>query len=236
MTLGAEPKKVVILVALLVVAAAAYWWSSREDTPAGAAQAPAGSPGAAAAPAAQPAGRAPAPAKPKPRQSSNMRTLAEFKPTLKVPEGLDLTTVEPTLKLQALAKVREASVIGGSRSLFDFSAVAPAKPANIPPVKPIKPAPLEYGPRKPEPEPARVEPPKPPPPPITLKFYGFQTPRPGVKKAFFLDGDEILMGSEGDVLKKRYKIVRIGVNSVVVEDTEHQNQQTLRLEQESTSG
>jgi hypothetical protein len=232
MTLGAEPKKLAILLALLVVAVAAYWWSSQDETRAPAAQAPLGSPSAAAAPAARPV----AAAKPRPRQASNVRTLAEFKPTLKVPEGVDLTTVEPTLKLQALAKVREAPLAGGSRSLFDFSSAPAPKPADIPAVKPIKPAPLEYGPKKPEPEPAKVEPPKPPPPPITLKFYGFQTPRPGIKKAFFLDGEEILMGSEGEILKKRYKIVRIGVNSVVVEDTQHQNQQTLRLEQESTSG
>jgi hypothetical protein len=38
------------------------------------------------------------------------------------------------------------------------------------------------------------------------------------------------MAAEGDLVQKRYKIVRIGVNSAVVEDTEHKHQQTLPLE------
>jgi hypothetical protein len=54
------------------------------------------------------------------------------------------------------------------------------------------------------------------------------------KRAFFLDGEDIVIASEGDVIKKRYKIVRIGVNSAVVEDTQFKsnNQQTLPLEAE----
>ena len=43
-----------------------------------------------------------------------------------------------------------------------------------------------------------------------------------------------VIAGEGDTIKKRYKIVRIGVNSAVVEDTEFKggNQQTLPLEAE----
>jgi len=43
-----------------------------------------------------------------------------------------------------------------------------------------------------------------------------------------------VIAAEGDTIKKRYKIVRIGVNSAVVEDTEfkNNNQQTLPLEAE----
>ena len=54
------------------------------------------------------------------------------------------------------------------------------------------------------------------------------------KRAFFLDGEDIIIAGEGDLIKKRYKIVRIGVNSAVVEDTEFKsnNQQTLPLEAE----
>jgi hypothetical protein len=57
----------------------------------------------------------------------------------------------------------------------------------------------------------------------------------GDKRAFFLDGEDIVIAGEGDMIKKRYKIVRIGVNSAVVEDTEfkgNNNQQTLPLEAE----
>ncbi len=85
----------------------------------------------------------------------------------------------------------------------------------------------------PPPEVAKAEPPKPPPPPIPLKFYGFVNPlKAGTKRAFFLEGDEIHVAAEGDIIKKRYKVVRIGVNSAVVEDTQFQHQQTLPLEEQ----
>jgi hypothetical protein len=42
--------------------------------------------------------------------------------------------------------------------------------------------------------------------------------------------------SEGDTIKTRYKIIRIGVNSAVVEDTQHKHQQTLQLEEPPISG
>jgi hypothetical protein len=78
-----------------------------------------------------------------------------------------------------------------------------------------------------------VPPPPPPPPPIPLKFYGYITPSSaGGKRAFFLEGEEIHVVTEGDIVKRRYKIVRIGINSVVVEDTEFKNQQTLPLEEQ----
>ena len=54
--------------------------------------------------------------------------------------------------------------------------------------------------------------------------------RQGNRRAFFLDGDEILVASEGEVLKKRYRVVRIGVNSVVLEDIEFKAERTLPLE------
>ena len=87
--------------------------------------------------------------------------------------------------------------------------------------------------------PVMPKPPEPPPepkaPPIPLKFYGFvNKTKVGDKRAFFLDGEDIVIAAEGDTIKKRYKIVRIGVNSAVVEDTEFKsnNQQTLPLEAE----
>jgi hypothetical protein len=79
-----------------------------------------------------------------------------------------------------------------------------------------------------------VKPPKPPPPPIPFKFYGFIAPATGglSRRAFFLEGEDIFVAGEGEMIKKRYKVVRIGVNSAVVEDTQHSHQQTLRLEEQ----
>ena len=87
----------------------------------------------------------------------------------------------------------------------------------------------------PQPPPPVVVPADPKAPPIPLKFYGFvNKSKVGDKRAFFLDGDDIVIAAEGDMIKKRYKIVRIGVNSAVVEDTQFKsnNQQTLPLEAE----
>jgi hypothetical protein len=83
-------------------------------------------------------------------------------------------------------------------------------------------------------QPPKPPPPAPPPPPpaIPLKFYGFTSYRQGVKRAFFMEGEDIFVAAEGDTIKNRYKIIRIGVNSAVVEDINFKNQQTLPLLEE----
>jgi len=78
-----------------------------------------------------------------------------------------------------------------------------------------------------------VTPVKPQAPPIPLKFYGFTSARAGLKRAFFLEGEDVYVANEGDIVKKRYKVVRVNLNSVVVEDTEYKQQQTLPLTEQS---
>ena len=84
-------------------------------------------------------------------------------------------------------------------------------------------------------------PPQPPPPaaapPILLKYYGYSSARGDNRKhAFFLDGDDILVAGEGEMVKKRYRVVRIGVNSVVMEDIQFKHEQTLPLQEEAAAG
>jgi hypothetical protein len=134
--------------------------------------------------------------------------------------------------LDQLAKLQGVSVSGSHRSIFDFGQ-APA-----PKVDPAKLA--QNGAKIPSPlvppppaDQAAVEPVKPPPPRIPLKFYGYVSPASQPKKrAFFMEGEEIHVALEGETIKKRYKIVRIGVNSAVVEDTQSGDQQTLPLEEQ----
>jgi hypothetical protein len=158
----------------------------------------------------------------------------EFHPVLhsKRPEDrIDPMTIDPTLRLDLLAKVQAVELAGGSRNLFQFS-TPPVKtetlkgpePKVVP--KPGSPVAQAAG------DPAKPAGP-PPPPPINLKYYGFATARDnGRKTAFFLDGDEISVAAEGDTVKKRYRVVRIGVNSVLMEDTESKRQQSLPLTEE----
>jgi len=160
----------------------------------------------------------------------------EFHPVLrsKRPEDrIDPQTVDPTLKLEMLAKVMAVEPSGGSRNLFAFGQPPPKETPEL----------VGKGPRIAEtygPPPAPPPPPppgaavEPPPPPITLKYYGISTVRnDGRKAAYFLDGEDILIASEGETLKRRYKLLRISASSVLLEDTESKRQQSVPLTPEA---
>ena len=234
--LGAEPLKVAILGGLLVVAAGVYWFNS---TPEGPATAPVPAAATPAIPTRAPAsaasvtpGSGPRGASRSASRSTTRSSIDDFRPSLKLPEGVDVSRIDPALRLDLLAKVQNVEASGGSRSLFEFSQAPPPAP---PKVKPIVPGPAVAPPEPPKPvEITSAEPVKPPPPPIALKFYGYAgTTRGGARRAFFLDGEDIFVAAENELVRNRYKIVRIGVNSAVVEDTTNQNQQTLPLVEES---
>ena len=239
---GAEPKKLALLGGLLLLAGGAYYWTSQPEVPAGPNSTP-----TSAAPGAKTA-VAP-PSAPRTTTSSSgsssygPRTVArggraatsgdDFRPTLKLPDGMDVSSIDPNLKLDLMAKVRKVSIEGGSRSLFEFYTPPPPPPPPPPKVSPIKPDPAKTagtqailtGPPQP-----------PPPPPIPLKFYGYSgAVRSTVRRAFFLDGEDIVQAGENETIRNRYKIIRIGVNSAVVEDTaaKPSNQQTLLLADEA---
>ncbi len=166
------------------------------------------------------------PAQPSPRARArrDARAGVEFK--MRVGDGVDPASIDPTLRLDLLAKVQAVTLQGGERNLFQFGA-APMPKTPEPKVIPKSPAALAAAAESVAP----AEPVKPPPPPIPLTFYGYSQARPGVKRAFFLDGDDIIVADEGSLVKKRYKVLRIGINSVVVEDTEQKREQTLALKE-----
>lgn len=242
MKVGAERKKVILLVGLLAFAVVLYFYNSRSEFEEDSAQAPVPSvsqvqaPGAPRASSNTPAAPALISQAPRIGSSSSRVSSEEFRPSLKKlkAEGaIDPMTLDPTLRLDLLAKLQDVNIEGGGRSLFEFSQPpAPKTPEPKVVPKPLNAAAEEKSEGKNEGKKEAAS--KPPPPPIPLKFYGYATPvKQGVKRAFFLDGEDIFVASEGEIVKKRYKIVRIGVNSAVVEDTQHgNNQQTLPLVQE----
>jgi len=141
---------------------------------------------------------------------------------------LDPGSIDPTLRLDLLARLQSVTLTGGARNLFQFG------PAPLPknPEPKVIPKPKTDDAAREAPKPAET--PKPPPPPIPLKFYGYASnPGAGPRRGFFLNGEDIIVAGEGEVIQKRYKVVRIGVNSAVVEDIEHKHQQTLALEEPS---
>jgi hypothetical protein len=223
---GAEPKKLAILGALLLVAGYFYFSSRDSSSTVSATPAVVNTTVSGAAPR-----TAPRPvSKPRTADRSINSSPREFRPSMKA-KDVDPSGIDPTLELDKLAKLREVQLEGGTRSLFEISNAPPAELVAI--KEPVKIKPTPVGPVAPPPPPPPPEPPK--APPIPLKFYGFvNQSKAGDKRAFFLDGEDIVIATEGDMIKKRYKIVRIGINSATVEDTQFKtnSQQTLPLEAE----
>jgi hypothetical protein len=236
MELGAEPKKVAILALLLVVAAVAYYMGIGTDENGSPASRPAQAPPASGnglPKALASRGSAEAELMAPPKASTAKRQRQEFRPSLKAAqESADPARIDPTLRLDLLQKLASVSMASGGRSLFEFGpdTVAAPKPALPEPKIEVKPVGQMHGPDPPPPPPP--PPVKPPPPPINLKFYGASLPiQGGAKRVFCLQGDEIFTPSEGDLIQKRYRIVRINPSSVLVEDVEHKHQQMIPIDE-----
>jgi hypothetical protein len=235
MKLGAERKKVFILGALVLVAVIVFFINSSSSGDSG--YTPPTSRSGTAAPARAPGAAAPADA---PSTAPRQRTAErEFRPAVRPKRGEarpDPTTIDPTLRLDLLAKLQQVNVEGTHRSIFDFGQAPPPetpKPTVAAAKGPKAPNPLT--PEKPAAPVAAAPPAAPKAPPVPLKFFGYTSPvNQPVKRAFFMEGEDIHVVREGDVVKSRYKIVRIGVNSVIVEDMQFKDQQTLPLEEQSS--
>jgi hypothetical protein len=130
----------------------------------------------------------------------------------------ELAALDPTLREDLLERSRQIAYTGSSRNIFQYYTPPPPPAPPAPPAPPPVEAPAE--------RPAQP----PPPPPIALKFYGIASP-PGAgdKKAFLIDGEEIVIAKEGDTIGRFYKVIRIGVNSIELEDSRSQRRQSLEL-------
>lgn len=241
MKTGAEPKKLAILGVLSVVAVYVFYTniiSPAPDIPPQARRPAGKAPSGALAIAEQAASSSPARTGQPARRRSTRESVQEWTPNLKPrrPEDRpDPTRVDPTLRLDLLAKLQNVTYTGGGeRSLFDFSAAPPPKAPDIK-ILPKKGAPGAPDGAEPAPTaaeaPKSAEPVKPKAPPVPLKFYGFIANRDG-RRGFFINGDEIFAVAEGQVVQSRYKVVRIGLNSAIISDTQFEgHQQTVPLEE-----
>jgi hypothetical protein len=227
MKLGAENKKAAYFLAVLLVVLAYVFYSSVLSGPSG---------------SASPTARVEAPANGEDAAESAQTARAqiaahardEFLPAVhrRGSKPPDPNTVDPTIHTELLAKLDEVPAAGGGRDLFSFGKPAPMLDKGPEPIVRVKwdvigPAvikpPVKAGPAS-----------APPPPPINLKYYGIVTTLAnGKKTAFFMDGDEILLETEGVTFKGRYRLVRIGVNSAVVEDIQYKHEQTLPLAEDA---
>jgi len=225
--LGAEPKKLAMLGVALVALAVVLYMNMGGSSD----NAPAPRPRAAQSASAAPTPdfgssvlNPPAETRQRPQQKAGRgRVKQQFKLGIGDKQP-DPGSIDPTLRLDLLARVQAVSLAGGVRNLFQFGSSPVTKPD--PKITPVQ-SPIVAATPPPGP------PPTPPPPPIPLKFYGYATPAPsGAKRVFFLDGEDIIVATEGQLVKSRYKLVRVGINSVVLEDVQFKHQQTLPLEEE----
>jgi len=123
------------------------------------------------------------------------------------------------LKLSELQAVSEETQ--GARDPFGFG--VPPKPPPPPPAPVvIKPTPTP-GPPPPPPGP-------PPRPAIPVKFLGVaeDPSRPGKLVSLSLNGAAVL-AREGDVVDGKYRLVRVGLDSIVMAYLDGQGQQTMKL-------
>jgi hypothetical protein len=103
----------------------------------------------------------------------------------------------------------------GRRDLFDFG---------VPPTPPPTPVPVVA----PTPVPTPVVPTPTPLPPLNVRFTGAIEDKRGLKVAVFLtDKEEVLTGQVGQLVGNRFRIIRIGLESVDIQEVG--SEQTRRL-------
>jgi hypothetical protein len=125
--------------------------------------------------------------------------------------------LDPTLDLNLLSQSAEIKYAGNGRNIFVAGSLPIEKPKGTGATD--QPAALHQ------------PPPIPPPPPITLRFFGFAN-RPGeTKRVFLSQGEDVFIAAEGDIVDRRYRILRISPNAVDVEDVINNNRQSLPLTQ-----
>jgi hypothetical protein len=237
--IGAENRKELWALGVLGVVAA-YFLYTNVLSNSGPAPTPAAKPAVSEASPPPPAETASAPQQVRKASTSTLRARSEeFRPVFrsKRPEDrVDPHSIDPTLQLDRFTKVQAVALPTATRNLFQFGAAPPPpKPTSPEPiVKPTVAKAYVY----PQPDRPKVTPPPPPPPPeppIDVKYYGVATKKiDGRKTAFFLDPENnIILAPEGGMIRRKYRVVQIGLTSVLVENVENKKQQTVQLAEDA---
>ena len=123
---------------------------------------------------------------------------------------------EPRLRRDILDASRAVKYEAGGRNIFQMQAVKIEQPK-----VPVR---TNETPIGPEPTPA-----PPPPPKIPLVFYGFANKPGEPKRVFLAQGERIFVAGQNEIVDRRYKVVQIQTNQVVMEDMLNNNQQPIPL-------
>jgi hypothetical protein len=134
--------------------------------------------------------------------------------------------IDPTLRIDMLQRLRNVPEAPAGRSLFEVGEAAPTMAAIQKANQVIRPTQI--------------------PPPVSaaqqaaaaaaalhadipLKFYGFvkSARRAATSRGLFLDGDNVIVASEGDLIDGRYLVVSLTTQDARMEDTQIKQGQTL---------
>lgn len=117
--------------------------------------------------------------------------------------------LDPTLRLDLLAASEQTQYEGNGRNIFV------SRPDEVVIPKAMGNGSTDRAEVK---NPVYTPPPVPPPTPIPLKFFGFASKPGEPKKIFLSQGEDVWVAGEGEIVNRRYKVVRINVNSVEMQD------------------
>ena len=127
-------------------------------------------------------------------------------------------TLDPSLRFDVLRSSEDMKYEGTGRNIF--------KVFVEPPPPPIVKVNTDQQARQGSPPPAPYV-----PPPIELKFYGFATPAGGTKRIFLAHNEDVFIAKEGDIVDRRYKVMKISPGSVDILDVLSNNRQSIPLTQ-----
>ncbi len=214
---GADPK--ILVGGLIALALLLYWYNSRGDEQGGGTSAGVPHTQGTAAP---PTTRARAIRS----RVQNERGTLRLRPV----EG-GRGEIDPTLRLDLLERVRGVRAETAVRNLFEEGAAVAQNMPAMPKMAPMMPKPLAAGPSAMTPTNLNLA------VHIPFKYYGFARPslQGDPNRGFFMEGDNILVAAEGDVLEKRYLIVALTPNAAKVEDTQLKQGQDLAVTPEAAA-
>ncbi|MBV8706011.1 MAG: hypothetical protein JO185_16750 [Acidobacteriaceae bacterium] len=218
MRLRVDPK--ILLGSLIALAALLFWYNSRSGDETGSAST------AASSATSRAIGGAVSTTPTRARANSQRRDTANAGHGALRVRSIDATRgdVDPTLRLDLLARVRSAQDTAVGRNVFEMVTAPP--PAPPPPIKgPIlQPEPLPVAVSiHPALMPVQID--------IPLKYFGYMNAvnKHQANQGFFMDGDKVLVASEGEIVKGRFLLVQLTPKTARVEDTQLKQEQVLAV-------
>ena len=127
-----------------------------------------------------------------------------------------VNALDPTLRTDLLKDSEQSKYENRGRNIFVSQVVLPKETQ-----------PVISKQQTPQPPPVPVY----TPPPINVKFFGFASKPGEPKKIFLSQGEDIWVAKEGEIVNRRYRVLKINPNSVDIEDILSNNRQSIPLTQ-----